>query len=151
MGVAVITLDNLRQRVGNVDRFFDDDGDGLPDTDIVAAICEQASDAARSLLYPRDLDDFVFQDTSVVGLIADVALGLAGSRRPEHMMSNGAFPYAERAKEAKAELRRIGEGFQRSFAEPERSKKTRGATQVDVPASHVFAVSRTRQGGSGTF
>jgi hypothetical protein len=108
-----IDLDVLRRQFGDtVDRYFDADGDGVADTDIVDEFCRLATSRVRDRLhvYSDAVLDRVREHESYARLLCVVALGERTMSRPEWMLPSGRWPYEPQKLEALAELEKIAKG-----------------------------------------
>ena len=156
--MALISPTEVARRIGaqNFARLCDDDGDGTADPQIVDEIVEEASSIAEGILlraFPRaTIAKLAASDIALRGAICDVAIGLAGRRRPELLGPNG-NPYTEMRKDGERVLFNMTKAEQRIAAEEQQGVNGTigGGISVGLPAKHVFATSRTNPRGSGGF
>jgi hypothetical protein len=156
--VAHVAPVDVERRIGAVNfaRLCDDDGDGVADPAIVAEVLEEASRIAEGILLRAfslsTIAKLAASDIALRGAICDVAIGLAGRRRPELLGPTG-NPYTEMRKDGERVLFNMTKAEQRIAAEEQHGVNGTigGGISVGLPAKHVFAPSRTNPRGSGGF
>ena len=156
--MALITLADVEKRIGAVNfvRLCDDDGDGIADPATVAEILEEATHIGEGILlraFARStIAKLAASDVALRGAICDIAIGLAGRRRPELLGPNG-NAYTEMRKEGERVLSNMTRAEQRIAAEEQQGVNGTigGAISAQLPVKHVFARSRTNPRGSGGF
>ena len=154
----VISQVELENTVGatNVARYFDDDGDGKADSQIIADYLSRGSARARGILYASfssELVERVTSDERFIDCVCWITLGMCGRRRQEWMMQDGGFPFSVQKKEAEAELLMIAKGLDRLASEEQKGSNATlpGATSPNLPVCNVFAPSRRNPTGRGGF
>lgn len=155
---ALISQADVEKRIGALAfaRLCDDDGDGAADAPVVEELLEEASKIAEGILlrsFSRaTIAKLAADDIALRGAICDVAIGLAGRRRPELLGPNG-NAYTEMRKDGERVLFNMTKAEQRIAAEETDGANGTigGAISVHLPARHVFARSRTNPRGSGGF
>ena len=156
--MALVEQADVERRIGRQSfaRLCDDDGDGVADPAVVADLLEEATHVAEGILlraFSRaTIAKLAATDVALRGAICDLAIGLAGRRRPELLGPNG-NPYTEMRKEGERVLAMMCKAEQRIAAEENVGANATigGATTRPVPPRHVFATSRTNPRGSGGF
>lgn len=122
-----------------VQQVFTDDGSSTLDAAKLNSAIERASavvDAMMGMAYPDPVSRAALAgDPVIVGLCATLVMHYGASRRPEYVGPEGQSPYAQAAKEAKAELELIAQGRLRLAAEDEvgANPVRSGATTVRQP------------------
>lgn len=155
---AYIEQLDLERRVGarKVVEYCDDDGDGVADAPVVAALIQRASGVADSILLPAFSIAEIVQlmtDPMAKGSVEDIAIAIMGGRRGEFITPDGRTPYDGWEKRGKETLRAVASGAERIAKEEAvgRNATIGGGVQASTPAVHVFASTRTNPGGSGGF
>jgi len=99
----------------------DDNGDSVADTSVVAALLTQASDIARSALYPAftsaQAESLASSDSSVKAAVVEICCGLAGSRRLHLLSADGRQPFYGWLERAEQKLRDVAAGKIRAVGE----------------------------------
>lgn len=153
-----IDLAELRRTLGasTVARYFDDDGDGEADSEVVQTFIRRGTARADGLLstFRPEVLTALQDDDRFIDLICWITLGLACQRRPEWMLPNGTFPYGLQKKEAEAELLSIAKGLDKfaleknGAGENEAAMGSHSSTEVEPP---LFAASAYYPRGRGGF
>jgi hypothetical protein len=120
------TRADLEQRITpqRLIQLFDDDNDGAvagTDLDVLASVLSAANDVVFGALYnkgfgPEQIAELV-ADKQVLRAWTGIAAQLAGERKPEWLDSQGRGPYDAFGSRARAELKMIASGEQRSRVE----------------------------------
>ena len=112
-----VDLDALKRQFGasTVDRYFDDDGDGVADTAIVSEFCRMATAGVRDRLhvYGDAVLDSLRDHERYTRLLAVVVMGERAMSRQEWMLPTGRWPYEVQKIEAFAELDKIAKSMVR--------------------------------------
>ncbi len=155
---AYFTQQDVERRFGETAlvQLCDDDRNGEADADVVNQLVEEASAAADALLYAAfgaAVVVKVVKDARARSAMTDIFMSLAGQRRHEFQRPDGSWPYSNLWKRGETILMNVGKGIERLGAEGVYGENPTltGRTSRALPATHIFAPSRTRPGGSGGF
>jgi len=146
----------LRVGAETVTQLFDDDGDGVADTAPLNACIEDANRLTEARLLHKGFSHVQLSglavDATLCRLATEIALGLAGRRRPEWITADGRGRYDAIATAAKADLDLIAQGRLRLAAEGDAGANTsiRGSIRTPEPV-FVFAASGANTRGPGGF
>jgi phage gp36-like protein len=149
---------DLVARIGadTVAQLFDDDRDGVADDEPLNTILDDANrlTEARLLLkgFTRDQLALLSTDGTLRRFASDIALGLAGRRRPEWIDAEGRGRFDAISREAEKNLTLIAQGELRVPAESVHggNQNLVGAIRVPDPP-FVFTGSRANPRGPGGF
>lgn len=157
---ALVSQAALEDRVGArvLARLLDDDNDGVADPALVEWVIETASAEAYGLLrngFESDdkIRDVVDTDAALRNAIVELAIGLAGSRKPSMVAADGSTPYAAWRAAATKSLREWGMGKRRAKGETEggRNAATRVRVQPIPAGDTVFIPDGSNPKGPGGF
>lgn len=119
----IVQLD-LEIRVGasTLRQMLTDDGSTTIDSTLVTWALETASAEAYGLLRPgytadETIKTLVDNDPGVKNAVVELAIGLAGTRRPGILAADGSTPYSKWRSAARKELKEWGEGKRRAKGE----------------------------------
>lgn len=156
----LVTQEDLENRVGSrvLARLLDDDGDGVADPSLVTWCLRTATDEAYGLLRTgfrsdEQIRDVVDTDAGLRNAITELAIGLAGSRKPSMVATDGSTPYAQWRTHATKTLEAWGAGKRRAKGETEggRNEATKVRVQPIAAGDTVFIPSSSDPKGPGGF
>jgi len=134
---------------------FDDDGDGVPDPTVVTVIADEATAAVKARLLLKGFTgaqlDLLADDPIIRGYATDIALGIAGRRRPEFIDREGRGRYDAVERNAKAELDLHARSLLRFPDESVAGAQTspRGQFRAPVPALEFNSSTDNPRGRGG--
>lgn len=156
MAPVFVTRADLEARVGaeTVAQLFDDDRDGVPDDEPLSVILADANRLTEARLvcrgFSRELLDALSLDPTLRRLASDLALALAGRRRPEWIDPEGRGRYDAIGREAEKNLDMIARGELRVPAEAVHGGNRAILGTIRAPEM-VFTASRQNPRGPGGF
>jgi hypothetical protein len=133
----------------------DDDGDGVPDQDVLVEICEDVDVEVRSVLFGKgwslDALNELESDKALRRLAATIGAELLAFKRREFFLADGSTIYSLAADRARKTLKLYATGENRSVAEDRAGVNPVLKAKRDPPPKFQFAPSSTKPRGPGGF
>lgn len=154
----LITQADIEQRIGAAElvRLLDDDGDGVADSGNVTWALTAASAIAKGILYrafssETKIEALVAADPGVLNDVVEIAVGLAGTRRPQLLGADGRSPYSHWRKDAEARLDRVASAKTRAIGEATAGLNETVYSNVSPTRTPLFAATKLNPTGPGGF
>lgn len=161
MAAPLVTREMCERRIGVLAwaRLTGDQGADEPDDDTELEILEEATDRAIGLLWngfpsEEQIRNLVEADKSVRGMLAKLAVGLAGERRPHLINDQGKPLYDGWTEKAERVLAETAEGKRRAKGEGTagRNAMLKASTNVAPPERKtIFVATKDDPKGPGGF
>lgn len=158
--MALVTQAQLETQfgAGTVQRYCDDNRDGVADAGVVAQVLDEGSDIAHSILRTAFSDAAIVllaaNDAGIRGAALDICAERMGNRRVELRNPDGTTPFTEARRTAEKHLRHIADAERRSKGEALAGKNPTVGVRVnrELPSKDlVFAGTAENPKGPGGF
>jgi len=157
-GATIVTQRMIELRFGSKTfrDMLDDDRTGQADPERVEEVLNEATDTVMGILMSgftlAQVRDLAAVDSALRGMCCDVAIGIAGRRRPGLLSPDGKTPYTTIQERAERKLMDIAAGKRRIAGEELAGRNAKIGVRVNRdPARHVFAASKGNPTGPGGF
>lgn len=159
MADSLISQAELERYIGaqTLARLLNDTGDDTPNAQLLEDVIQGGTDEAYGILrvaFPSDAQIFtlVQNDRSAKNAVLDIAVGLAGQRRPGLLSDDGRTPYSGFRDRGVRTLERIAAGKRRSVGETQAGVNPTIRARTNQPDKKpVFASTKDDPTGPGGF